>query len=198
MFPKPFGQRLARLARITKSYGNSPKKKERQGKLLCEILEDRTLPDSAMAALFPYVVFQPQRGGVANSPALVPSGGFTPAGLKQAYGINQVTDNGATMDGTGQTIAIIDAYDDPDLVNSTASNFAYSDLHQFDLQFGLPEPAGFFTKVGQNGGAPPTAVDSSGDSEMEESLDVEWVHALAPGTRLSWSKPMAIPIFIIY
>ena len=184
MFPKPFGQRLARLARITKSYGNSPKKKERQGKLLCEILEDRTLPDSAMAALFPYVVFQPQRGGVANSPALVPSGGFTPAGLKQAYGINQVTDNGATMDGTGQTIAIIDAYDDPDLVNSTASNFAYSDLHQFDLQFGLPEPAGFFTKVGQNGGAPPTAVDSSGDSEMEESLDVEWVHALAPGAKI--------------
>ena len=42
-------------------------------------------------------------------------------------------------DGSGQTIAIIDAYDDPN---------AAADLHHFDVNFGLPDPP-FLKKVSQ-------------------------------------------------
>ena len=43
-----------------------------------------------------------------------------------AYGINQITFNNGTVagDGSGTTIAIVDAYNDPNIAN---------DLHQFDL-----------------------------------------------------------------
>ena len=50
--------------------------------------------------------------------------GFTPAQIRTAYGFDQVTD-----DGTGQTIAIVDAYNDPNIAN---------DLAVFDSQFDLP------------------------------------------------------------
>src|SRR5262249_29610567 len=44
---------------------------------------------------------------------------------------------------------------------------------------GLPDPPSFI-KVGENGGAPPTATDLTGRWELEEALDVEWAHAIAP------------------
>src|SRR5581483_12304488 len=55
---------------------------------------------------------------------------FTPAQIRHAYGFDQVAAvNGTTLDGTGQTIAIIDAYYD-----ATAA----SDLATFDARYGLP------------------------------------------------------------
>src|SRR5262249_22368545 len=48
--------------------------------------------------------------------------------------------------------------------------------HQFDVQFGLPDPA--FTKVNQRGGNTPPAAD--GGWAAETALDVEWAHAIAP------------------
>ena len=106
--------------------------------------------------------------------------GLTPTQIKAYYGINNITLTGGVVgSGQGQTIAIVDAYDNPDLVSSSAANFSTSDLHKFDTQFGLPEPAGFFTKVNQTGvqGSYPSA--STGWAG-EEDLDVEWAHALAP------------------
>ena len=52
--------------------------------------------------------------------------GYTPAQIRAAYGINQITFNNGTVagDGSGTTIAIVDAYNDPNIAN---------DLHQFDL-----------------------------------------------------------------
>ena len=41
--------------------------------------------------------------------------------------------NGVAGDGTGQTIAIVDAYDDPNI---------QADLNTFDTQFGLPQHDG--------------------------------------------------------
>jgi hypothetical protein len=70
-------------------------------------------------------------------------------------------------DGSGTTIAIVDAYDDPNIAN---------DLHQFDLRFGLPDPV--FTKVNQNGGS--TMPSPNGGWISEIALDVEWSHAIAP------------------
>jgi PKD repeat protein len=94
-----------------------------------------------------------------------PKGGLTPADLASAYEYNP-----AASGGEGQTVAIVDAYDDPKIE---------ADLGEFDTHYGLSECTsanGCFKKVGQTGGAPPAA-DTSGWSG-EISLDVETVHGV--------------------
>src|SRR5690349_17129634 len=51
--------------------------------------------------------------------------GYTPAQTRKAYGLDQVTGNGA-----GQTIAIVDAY---------GSGTIQNDVNVFSTQFGLPQ-----------------------------------------------------------
>jgi hypothetical protein len=99
--------------------------------------------------------------------------GDTPAQIRLAYGFNKITFNNGTVagDGSGTTIAIVDAYDDPNIAN---------DLHQFDLTFGLSDPA--FTKVNQNGGTAAPKADSGWASEI--ALDVEWAHAIAQKAKI--------------
>ncbi|HEX3870669.1 MAG TPA: ELWxxDGT repeat protein, partial [Pirellulales bacterium] len=102
--------------------------------------------------------------------------GLTPTQILTAYGINQIKFAGGTItgDGSGQTIAIVDAYDDPNIA---------SDLHAFDVQFGIADPPSFL-KVSQTGSTtvlPGTDPAGPGDSwAVEISLDVEWAHAIAP------------------
>ncbi len=98
--------------------------------------------------------------------------GLTPAQVQTAYGFNQISisANGKSVPGTGsgQTIAIVDAYDDPNIS---------SDLHTFDQAFGLPNPN--FTKATPEG---QPAVDAGWSQEI--ALDVEWAHAVAPGANI--------------
>jgi hypothetical protein len=125
---------------------------------------------------------------IANVNLTAPAGtvAYTPAQIRAAYGITNVA-----LDGKGQTIAIVDAYDDPGI---------YLALDAFDTQFGLTSggptlysqygPAGsFLTVLNQNGQAtslPATdpAGAGTGNWELEEALDVEWVHAMAPGAQI--------------
>ncbi len=95
--------------------------------------------------------------------------GLTPAQVTAAYGLNALNGNGS-----GETIALIEAYNDPTIA---------SDLHTFDTKFNLlPDPT--LTVVNQSGGAvSATAPTNSGWTE-EESLDVEWAHAIAPGANI--------------
>ena len=102
-----------------------------------------------------------------------PNGGYSPSQITAAYNINQIKFNGVTGTGAGQTIAIIDAYNDLNIV---------SDLATFDSQFGLP--AAQLNVVNQTGGSSLPASDSTGGWELEESLDVEWAHAIAPGAKI--------------
>jgi hypothetical protein len=102
-----------------------------------------------------------------------PTGAFSPAQIRQAYGFTQVSYGSVAADGTGQTIAIVDAYDDPNI---------QSDLNTFDAQYGLP--AATVTRVDQAGGTTYPSEDSSYGWEVEESLDVEWAHAAAPGAKI--------------
>ena len=102
-----------------------------------------------------------------------PSGAFTPAQIQEAYGFNSITFGASAGNGSGQTIAVVDAYDDPNI---------QADLNTFDTQFGLP--ATTVTRVNETGGASYPASDSTGDWELEESLDVEWAHAMAPGANI--------------
>jgi hypothetical protein len=126
-----------------------------------------------------------------------PAGGTTPAQMAGAYLGANFNFDGISGDGTGQTIAIVDAYDDPGMVNSTSPGFATSDLAEFDAYYHLPNPPSF-TKYGVNDQTatvtttPVTATDPSGpydqtgyfDWEVEESLDVEWAHAMAPNAAI--------------
>ena len=98
---------------------------------------------------------------VSNGPS-----GYSPQQIQSAYGVNQIAFSGGTItgNGAGQTIAIIDAYNDPNIA---------SDLAKFDAQYGLPAPPSFTV---DNLGAKTTDPGWA----LETSLDVEWAHALAP------------------
>src|SRR5262249_27531431 len=93
---------------------------------------------------------------------------YSPSQILSAYGFNLISENGA-----GQTIAIIDAFDDPTI---------QSDLLAFDQYYGLP-PANL-TVVNQTGGSSLPSPDTTGGWGVETALDVEWVHALAPGAKI--------------
>jgi hypothetical protein len=100
------------------------------------------------------------------------SGPISPAQMAQAYGVNSIRFGSVAGDGSGQTIALIDAFDDPT---------AASDLADFDSKFGLPDPPSF-QKLDQNGG---TNFPQSSDTWLtEEALDVQWAHVIAPKANL--------------
>src|SRR4051794_38932520 len=91
--------------------------------------------------------------------------GYTPATIKKYLGL--------TGTGSGQTIAIVDAYDHPNIA---------SDLVAFDTKFGLPAPPSFkkVTQTGATTGFP--AVNAAW--ALEIALDVEWAHAVAPAASI--------------
>jgi len=90
--------------------------------------------------------------------------GYTPAQVRSYLGLSGT--------GAGQTVAVISAYDAPN---------AASDLATFNKTFGLPAPPSF-RKVNQSGGTKFPVVD--GGWALETALDVQWVHAVAPGAAI--------------
>ncbi len=97
--------------------------------------------------------------------------GLTPAQLTAAYGLSSIglaTSSGTVkLDGSGQTIALIEAYHDP---------YLQSNLQTFDNTFHLPAPTLYV--------ADQAGHLSNPSWELEESMDVEWAHAIAPGAAL--------------
>ena len=161
--------------------------------LRCELLEERTLLSVGRNTITSFSI--PTRAASTSaalqqiaSPATSPvSTAKTPHQIRMAYGLEDASGNplvklgGIVGDGTGQTIAIIDAYDDPALVSSTSPNFNTSDLHIFDAQYGLPDPPNFL-KLNQRGGTRYPSANAGWATE--EALDVEWAHVLAPGANI--------------
>ena len=93
--------------------------------------------------------------------------GYGPADLQAAYNL-------AGLSSTG-TIAIVDAYDDPN---------AEADLGVYRSQFGLPACTtanGCFKKVGQTGGAVPRA---NASWSQEISLDLDMASAICPTCKI--------------
>src|SRR5262249_4777554 len=118
---------------------------------------------------------------IESPPILSPQGGpgqpagLSPSQVRHAYGFDQVSFSNGTIpgDGRGETIAIVDAYDDPSIA---------TDLSTFDQQYGLPDPT--FTKVGINaaGTASTTTFPAANPGCAGElRLDAEWAHPCAPG-----------------
>lgn len=98
-----------------------------------------------------------------------PNGGLTPGDLTSVYGLSGT--------GSGQTVAIVDAYNDPKID---------ADLQTFDSQYGLAAcsvASGCLKVVNQSGDTTLPANDTSGWS-VEESLDVEAVHAICSACKI--------------
>jgi subtilase family serine protease len=110
----------------------------------------------------------PLRRIVTPAGSLSQPPGIYPAQMRAAYGIDQLKNGGAR-----QTVAVVDAYDDPQ---------AEADLAVFSTQFHLPACTtanGCFRKLKQSGTPP----DTTGWTN-EIALDTQWVHALAPLARI--------------
>ena len=119
-----------------------------------------------------FQVFQPI-GSVMTPYTTSSPSGITSAIMQHAYGID-ITGFGTLVgDGTGQIIAIVDAYDLPTAV---------TDLAAFSTQFGLPQAN--FTKINQTGGTTYPAPDVKGGWGVEIALDIEWAHAIAPKAKI--------------
>lgn len=91
--------------------------------------------------------------------------GYVPLQIINAYGIDLQPN-----DGTGQVIALVEAYGSPTLQN---------DLNVFCQQFGLPTTT---VQIVYGSGPKPRKTDSGW--ALETSLDVEWAHALAPKAKI--------------
>ncbi|MDQ0950838.1 subtilase family serine protease [Streptomyces phaeochromogenes] len=104
--------------------------------------------------------------------ASTPSG-YGPSDLQDAYGLTSA----ASSKGSGETIAIVDAYDDPN---------AAADLAKYRSYYGLSSCTtanGCFKKVGQTGSTTSLPTADSGWAE-EISLDLDMASATCPNCNI--------------
>ena len=97
---------------------------------------------------------------------------YSPAFIRSAYNF---PDN---LDGSGQTIVIVDAYGSPTIAQ---------DLATFDSYFNIPAPPSF-TIICPTGCSNPSYTGNNPHGpfgwSIETSLDVEYAHAMAPGAAI--------------
>ncbi len=101
--------------------------------------------------------------------------GYTPPQLRDAYGLSSLTAQG--KDGRGTTVAIIDAFASPTLYADAAEYARRNDP-------GHPLHAGQFHELVLPENADQEEVCGASDWYGEQSLDVEAVHAMAPGANV--------------
>jgi subtilase family serine protease len=105
---------------------------------------------------------------VTSAPA-----GYGPADLQSAYNLTSA----ASANGGARTVAIVDAYDDPN---------AEADLGVYRAQYGLPSCTtanNCFLKADQNGGTT-SYPSANGGWAQEISLDLDMVSAICPNCKI--------------
>jgi hypothetical protein len=175
---RPFSEWFARFNSETSKRN---KQDSKRGRPSLELLEGRDLPSGVKPD---FVLFH--HTAAVTSKAISGPTGTTPAQIRQAYGFSGITFSNGTVagDGSGTTIAIVDAYNDPNVA---------SDLDAFDKQFGAAASgptlyqqygaaSSFLKVVNQTGGGSLPTSDTGWSEEI--ALDVEWAHAIAPGARI--------------
>jgi hypothetical protein len=150
-----------------------------------EMLENRIMLSASNPIAPPPLPDQPEPlQGVVGTPQ-----SLDPALLNDAYGFNAISyqpggPGGPVVpaDGTGTTIAIVDSFGSPTIVQ---------DLETFDAHWGISnnDATGQFALTVQNLTAPAgQPIDTNPTDiagwEKETSLDVEWAHAVAPGAHI--------------
>jgi len=144
-----------------------------------DVNKPKTMRANTNIQLFLPHGWKPDKAAPARPDALPPFPGYafeTPASLACVYSLVTAVPgcnpNTLTAEATGgsKAIAIVDAYDDP---------WAGPDLAYFSEQFLLPFSPEQLQVVYEDGATPPT-IDVTGGWELEQSLDIEYSHAMAP------------------
>jgi hypothetical protein len=123
------------------------------GQMACMVLERTNVKQRAQRTL---------------APDAAPVGdGYGPSNLQSAYDLPSSTA------GSGKTVAVVDAYNDPN---------AASDLATYRSDWGLPAcGSGCFSVVNQNGQTSPLPANAGSNGwDVEESLDVDMASAICP------------------
>ncbi len=109
--------------------------------------------------------------------------GYTPSQLQTGYGIRDAI--AAGTNGSGQTVAIIDAYASPTI---TADANQYSSMHGLPAltpaQFQQVVAPGTFGRPESGAKNPKGPVQDPQGWYGEETLDIEAVHSIAPGAKI--------------
>jgi subtilase family serine protease len=96
--------------------------------------------------------------------------GYQPSEIQTAYNLTPLYQEGLT--GKGTTVAIVDAYGSTTIAYDLAAFSQFMGLPQADLTIiGTPTESNFST-------------DAHAGWASETTLDVEWVHAIAPGAKI--------------
>jgi hypothetical protein len=137
----------------------------------CDVIEDPTRGADARGPVTAGAITSGPEQQV--SPALFgdgKEGGYSPEDLRGAYNLP------STSVGSGQTVAIVDAFDDPN---------AESDLKTYRAQYGIAECTtanGCFRKVNESGET--SYPEASAEWSPEISLDLDMVSAICPNCHI--------------
>jgi len=138
--------------------------------------------DAGVKAHTNYVLHTETQGKPQPKAAPNPMNTFaeTPASMGCLYGVGPAyagcnPSTGGTRHPTGGwgAIAIVDAYDNP---------YAAYSLAYFSAYWGLPAPN--FVKVYANGNGHCTTPPYNSGWALEEALDIEWAHVMAPSAKI--------------
>lgn len=124
---------------------------------------------------FPKATYTGNRFGsnINAAPPNLPPCGYDSKELQTAYGLKPLYSHG--LDGTGQTIVIVDAF---------GSDSITDDANLFSTYNGLPAlTATNFTIYFPTG--PASCPGGTCGWNAETSLDVEWAHSIAPGANIA-------------
>jgi subtilase family serine protease len=123
----------------------------------------------------PYAIYSGSRygGPIQDGPPHLPPCGYDAPQVEKAYGLSPLYKE--HLDGTGQTVVIVDAY---------GSDTITGDANTFSQINGLPAlTSSNFTIYYPTG-----ATNCGGNTcgwDVETSLDVEWSHSVAPGANIA-------------
>jgi hypothetical protein len=124
---------------------------------------------------------------------------YTAAQIRAAYGISSIPDFGTAMpDGTGQAIALVEAGNEPTILSDLdgfdqAMSLGFNTGPTIYQQYGSSssfvnvynqEGVNITAHIADSGTDGVPAEDPTGHWEGEETLDVEWAHAIAPGAKI--------------
>ena len=115
---------------------------------------------------FHHAVVRPPSLSPRVPPGSGPAGGYTPSNLKTAYGVDSLATSGVT--GSGQGIGLFEL-----------DGFNQANITKYDMQYGLilTPPA---VQIVDGGPVPPL-----GQGQIEVELDIEVLHAFAPGAAIT-------------
>jgi subtilase family serine protease len=107
---------------------------------------------------------------INNGPPNASPCGYQPSDIQTAYNLTSLYQEGLT--GKGTTVAIVDAFGSTTIAYDLAAFSQFMGLPQADLTIiGTPTESNFST-------------DANAGWASETTLDVEWVHSIAPGAKI--------------